>query len=158
MSFEPNKTRDCKYFVYNQSKTGCTSSRLIQMEIQMLPGEILISVWLLLVWYDMEWRLIWCRNFSNESGNAIVNKTEFPQTLHNSKKSCSNKKACHSGKNTHSQEFFLSLETFFLLRKKNGRSLLYYQSWITQQPKIVTIGNCHNLVCITSVTSSSEYY
>lgn len=54
MSFEPNKTRDCKYYVYNQSKTGCTSSRLIQIGIEMLPDEILISVWLLLMWYDME--------------------------------------------------------------------------------------------------------
>ena len=31
-----------------------------------------VIVWLLLVWHDMELRLIWCRNFSGCPGNVVV--------------------------------------------------------------------------------------
>jgi hypothetical protein len=67
----------CTYYVYNQSKTGWISIRLIQMGINMLTGEILISAWFLLAWHDMESRLIWFGNFSNNSRNSVVVKTEF---------------------------------------------------------------------------------
>jgi hypothetical protein len=44
MPFEPNKARDLQKYVYIQSKTFWISSRLIQMGINMLTGEMLISV------------------------------------------------------------------------------------------------------------------
>ena len=76
-TFHLNQTKPgaCKYYVYNQSKAGWISSILIQM------GYIcwLVTfwfIWLLLVWHDMESRLIWCRNFSNDPGKAAVINTE----------------------------------------------------------------------------------
>ena len=43
----------------------------------MSTDDIVTSVWLFLVWHDVGLRLIWCSNFSNNPGKAVIIKPEY---------------------------------------------------------------------------------